>query len=78
MLARHGSEDEICVSQILQLHAAIACPGPAVPAHLDRMGGDAGDRTRSGGVSGLPADLHDAIAQRQSTRHCRIHDDFPD
>jgi hypothetical protein len=61
------------MSKVVQVHAAIARRGFAVPTHLDRMGSDAGHRAQSGGLTAVLADPDDAVAQRQPTSHCGIH-----
>ena len=54
--------DDLHVSEIVKMRAAIARRPSAVPTHLDGMGADAGDRARSGGLIAVPADPHHAIA----------------
>lgn len=66
------------MSKVVQVHAAIARRGFAVPTHLDRMGSDASDRAQSSGLTAVLADPDDAVAQRQPTSHCGIHVRPPD
>jgi len=74
----HHIGDEFHMSKVEQMRAAIARHGSAVPTHLDLMCGDADDCAQTGGLVVVLADPDDAVAYRQPTSHCGIHDIPPD
>jgi hypothetical protein len=55
--------NELTVSKVVQLRAAIAPRGFVLPKHLDLMSSDAGNRARSDGLI-VFADPDDAVTQR--------------
>jgi hypothetical protein len=63
------------MSKVMQLLAAIAPRGFALPKHLNLMSSDARNRARCAGL--LFTDPDDAVTQREPTSHCGIHDDAP-
>jgi hypothetical protein len=56
--------NELTVSKVVQLRAAITPRDFVLPKHLNLMSGDAGNRTRSAGLTIVFADPDDAITQR--------------
>jgi hypothetical protein len=69
--------NELRMSKVVQLRAAIAPRGFVLPKHLNLMSSDAGNRAPSAGLMIVLAGPDDAVAQRQPTSHCGIHDDAP-
>jgi hypothetical protein len=63
------------MSKVVQMGASIARHGSAVPTHLHLMRADAGNYSGSGRMLGADAD--DAVAQRESTSRCGVHDHLP-
>jgi len=63
------------MSKVMQLLAAIAPRGFALPKHLNLMSSDARNRARSAGL--IFTDPDEAVTQREPTSHCGIHDDAP-
>ena len=63
------------MSKVMQLLAAIAPRGFALPKHLNLMSCDARNRARCAGLIFTEPD--DAVTQREPTSHCGIHDDAP-
>ena len=55
---------EFPMSKVVQLRAAIAPRGFALPKHLNLVNSDAGNRARSAGLMIVFADPDDAVAQR--------------
>ena len=58
----HRFRDDCHMPKIVQVHAAIALQCPAVPANVDLMDRDAGDRSGSGRLVAILADPNDAVA----------------
>jgi len=56
--------DEFHMSKVVQLRAAIAPRGFALPQHLNLMSRDPGNRARSAGLIIVFTDPDDAVAQR--------------
>ncbi len=54
--------NELRMSKVVQLCAAIAPRGFALPKHLNLMSSDAGNRARSAGLIIVFADPDDAVA----------------
>jgi hypothetical protein len=69
--------NELRMSKVVQLRAAIAPRGFVLPKYLNLMSSDAGNRAPSAGLMIVLAGPDDAVAQRQPTSHCGIHDDAP-
>jgi hypothetical protein len=61
------------MAKVIELRTTVASCGPAVPAHLDRMSGDACDRPKSRAAVRVIADPHDAVPQCQPASHSGIH-----
>jgi hypothetical protein len=59
-----GLANELRMSNVVQLSAAIAPRGFVLPKHLNLMSSDAGNRARSAGLMIVFADPDDAVAQR--------------
>jgi len=59
-LRRRG--DEFHLPKVVQLRAAIAPRGFALPKHLNLMSSDAGNRARSAGLAAVLAHPNDAVA----------------
>ena len=59
-LRRRG--DEFHMSKVVQLRAAIAPRGFALPQHLNLMSSDAGNRAESAGLAIVLAHPNDAVA----------------
>jgi hypothetical protein len=72
--------NELPMSKVMQLSAAIAPRGFVLPKHLHLMSSDAGNRARSAGliIVIVFTDPDDAVTQRYPASHCGIHDDAPD
>jgi hypothetical protein len=56
--------NELRMSKVVQLRAAITPRSFVLPKHLNLMNGDAGNRARSAGLMIVFADPDDAVAQR--------------
>jgi hypothetical protein len=54
--------DEFHMSKVMQLRAAIAPRGFALPQHLNLMSSDASNRARSAGLTIVLANPNDAVA----------------
>jgi hypothetical protein len=67
--------NELPMSKVVQLLAAIAPRGFALPKYLNLMSSDARNRARCAGL--IFTDPDDAVTQREPTSHCDIHDDAP-
>ena len=67
--------NELPMSKVMQLLAAIAPRGFALPKHLNLMSSNARNRARCAGL--IFTDPDDAVTQREPTSHCGIHDDAP-
>ena len=57
--------NELRMSKVVQLRAAMARRSFVLPKHLNLMSSDAGNRARSAGLMIVFADPDDAVAQRQ-------------
>src|SRR5215831_21244466 len=57
-----AAKDEFLVSKVVQLRAAIAPRGFALPQHLNLMSSDAGNRAGSAGLAIILALPNDAVA----------------
>src|SRR5262249_41064077 len=69
--------NELRMSKVVQLRAAIARRSFVFPKHLNLMSSDAGNRARSAGLMIVFADPDEGVAQGWPTSHCGIHDDAP-
>jgi hypothetical protein len=69
--------NEFPMSKVVQLRAAIAPRGFAVPKHLNLMSSDAGNRARPAGLIIVFTGPGDAVTQRWPTSQCGIHDVAP-
>jgi hypothetical protein len=56
--------NELTMSKVVQLRAAIAPRGFVLPKHLNLMSSDAGNRARSAGLIIVFTDPDDAVTQR--------------
>ena len=56
--------NELSMSKVVQLRAAIAPRGLVLPKHLNLMSSDAGNRARSAGLIIVFTDPEDAVPQR--------------
>jgi hypothetical protein len=56
--------NELRMSNVVQLRAAIAPRGFVLPKHLNLMSSDAGNRARSAGLMIVFTDPDDAVTQR--------------
>jgi hypothetical protein len=57
-----AAKDEILVSKVVQLRAAVAFRGYALPQHLNLMSSDADDRATSVGLASVVAHPDDTVA----------------
>jgi hypothetical protein len=57
-----AAKDEILMSKVVQLRAAVPFRGFALPQHLNLMSGDAGNRTGSAGLAIVLAHPDDTVA----------------
>src|SRR5262249_50565121 len=69
--------NELPMSKVVQLRAAIAPRGFVLPKHLNLMSSDAGNRALSAGLIIVFTHPDDAVPQRTPASHCSIHDDVP-
>jgi hypothetical protein len=57
-----AAKEEILMSKVVQLRAAVAFRGYALPQHLNLMSSDADDRTTSVGLASVVAHPDDTVA----------------
>jgi hypothetical protein len=57
-----AAKDVILMSKIVQLRAAVAFRGFALPQHLNLMSSDADDRATSDGLASVVAHPNDTVA----------------
>jgi hypothetical protein len=72
-----GTAYRFRMPKTIQLHAPITYYSLAVPTDCKMMSSDADDRAQPSGLVSVPADPHDAVAKRQPTSRCSIHDLSP-